>query len=154
MTNRPSYPNEGKPKIDEADNTEMYACPRFESCSANMCPKDRHIDYRTWYPLEDVCPLAEYRHLPYIRRQRQINKHQPKSLMHMDYPLTFDYLVRTAPKKRTLSPEHKAKLLPSSKRHQFGPKPSSENRDFHSGMQGKVILWVEGKHKGKRQSQC
>jgi hypothetical protein len=134
MKDRPSYPNEGKPPIDETDNAEMYGCLHFNECSAPMCPKDRHIDYRTWFIGEEICRVREYRNLGYIRRQRQLNKR--RSPTYRNKLWTYQELVETAPNKRSISPEHRAKLLAASRRHQFGQKPVSQNRDFHSVVVG------------------
>jgi hypothetical protein len=108
----------------------MESCKLSDTCSSNICPRDAEIHLRTWRIDEDICPLHMYRDLPYIRRQRQLNKFRPKALLNRDEPITFDYLVKTAPKKRNLSPEHRAKLLAASKRHQFGKKGLSENREI------------------------
>jgi hypothetical protein len=106
----------------------MQSCTHFETCSSNLCPRDPDISFRTWYIGEDVCPLREYRDLPFIRRQRQINKRRPPSLI--DKLFTYAELVETAPKKRTLSPEAKARLRELGKRHQFGKKCLPECREI------------------------
>jgi hypothetical protein len=105
---------------------DMESCKHSQSCSSNICPKDKDVNLRTWFVDEDICSLREYRDLPFVRRQRQLKKRRPPSLM--DKLLSYDYLMKTAPKKRTLSPEHKAKLLAASKPFHFGEKCLSENR--------------------------
>jgi hypothetical protein len=109
-------------------NDEIQPCPSFESCSAPICPLECAIYHRKWYIGEDICTLQEHRGLPFIQRQRKLNRLRPPSLMGKLF--TFAKLVKTAPKKRKLSPEHKAKLLEAAKRHQFAPKPVSENREI------------------------
>jgi len=63
----------------ETSPQPMLSCKHFEACSSNLCPRDADIHLRTWFLDEDICPLQEYRHLPFIRRQRQLKKRQPPS---------------------------------------------------------------------------
>lgn len=48
-------------------------CPRFNICSANLCPFDLGLSERIWYPEEAICTkqgmLKEY---PWIKSQRKI----------------------------------------------------------------------------------
>jgi hypothetical protein len=54
----------------------------------------------------------------------------------MDKLLSYDYLVKTAPKKRVLTPEAKARLREIGKRHQFGKKCLSECREIQPDAVG------------------
>ncbi len=87
----------------------MQSCPKYMDCSAPLCPLDRENHKRTWIILEEVCKSKEHKELPWIRRQKKLNRTAPATLM--DQPLGLEYLSKTAPKKRILSAEHKAKLL-------------------------------------------
>ena len=48
-------------------------CPRFNVCSANLCPFDPQLSERIWYPEEAICTkqgmLKEY---PWMKSQRKI----------------------------------------------------------------------------------
>lgn len=46
-------------------------CPRWDSCSANICPLDL-IDNAGWFPDEEICTSRNYSALPWIKRQRKI----------------------------------------------------------------------------------
>jgi len=91
----------------------MTECRCFLTCSAPLCPLDPEINKRSWFVGEEVCPDREHKGEPWIKRQRKLNRTAPVSLM--DHPLDVDYLTRTAPKKRILSPEHRAKLIACAK---------------------------------------
>jgi len=144
MTDRPIYPNEGKPPTDERDNAAMLACPRFESCGANMCPKDRHLDYRTWYVGEDVCPMLEHRHLGFIRRQRQLNKRRSPSYANKLW--TYQELAATAPQKRVLSAEQIARLKAMSRPFRFGKKANPTVAEVTMATRTATQAWVGWKH--------
>jgi hypothetical protein len=47
-------------------------CKYFDGCSAPLCPKDEGIAYRTWFPDEDICRLANTP--DWVKRQRKISK--------------------------------------------------------------------------------
>jgi len=36
----------------------LQICPRFRSCSANLCPLDPEISFRNELPKEEVCPFT------------------------------------------------------------------------------------------------
>lgn len=112
----------------------MQSCTHFDTCSSNLCPKDADIAKRTWFIGEDICVVREYRDLPFINRQKVLNRKRPPSLM--DVLLTYHDLVDSAPKKRVLSPEAKARLREIGKRHQFGKKCLPECREILSEMVG------------------
>jgi hypothetical protein len=112
----------------------MESCKHFEYCSANVCARDADIHLNTWFIDEDIRPLREFRDLPVIRRQRQLMKRRPPSLI--DKLLSYDYLVKTAPKKRVLSPEAKGRLMETGKRHQFGENCLSECREIQAEKVG------------------
>ncbi len=94
----------------------MKDCNNYSTCAAPLCPLDPDIHKRTWIMGEDICKAHKAE--PWIQRQLKLQRTKPASLL--EQPLSLDYLTRTAPKKRTLSPEHKAKLLEASQAHQKG----------------------------------
>jgi hypothetical protein len=85
-----------------------------------------NIGVRTSFIEEEVCCLKEHLELPFMRRQRKLNRGKPPSLMEVLF--TYAELVKTAPKIRVLSPEHKAKLLRPAKQHQLREIGRSQNR--------------------------
>lgn len=95
----------------------MNKCSNFKTCSANICPLDQDVSKRRWMVGEDVCRNKDFEGKPWLRRQRKLNRTTPASLLHQ--ALDLDYLITTAPKKRTLSPEHKVKLLKAAEQFRF-----------------------------------
>jgi hypothetical protein len=47
-------------------------CRYFDGCSAPLCPKDKDVADRTWFPDEDICRLADVPE--WVRRQRKISR--------------------------------------------------------------------------------
>lgn len=86
----------------------MEDCNLFLTCSANICPLDPDKHLRNWFPGEDVCRARAMKDVPFIRRQRKINRTRPQGLE--DQALTVDYLTATAPVKRILTEEQKERL--------------------------------------------
>jgi hypothetical protein len=103
----------------------MKTCSLYLTCSANLCPLDPDKHLRNWFPGENICRAKAFQQEPFVRRQKKINKYRPEGLE--DKPLKVDYLTETAPVKRTLSPEHQAKLLEHGKRHRFQKQDVSGN---------------------------
>ncbi len=48
-------------------------CPRFEGCSAPICPFAENSFY-IWYPDEETCQLNEFRGFDWVKRQRKLSK--------------------------------------------------------------------------------
>jgi len=88
------------------------------TCSAPLCPLDPELAKRSWTIGEEVCTRSEHKEEPWIRRQKKLNRVRPASLMGQTF--TTEYLTSTAPQKRTLSPEHRARLREFGRRYQFG----------------------------------
>ena len=66
-------------------------CPKFETCSAPLCPLDKEIlDKGLWYPDEEVCTLKKHSGLPWIRKQRKLIKRAAR----VDRYFTFEMLER------------------------------------------------------------
>lgn len=50
-------------------------CPRFEDCSAPICPLQQNtIDDGIWYPDEDICTAKRFQTLPWVKKQKAITK--------------------------------------------------------------------------------
>lgn len=50
-------------------------CPRFDSCSAPICPMDEQsLECSGWFPDEDICVKEEFSKLPWLRNQRKISR--------------------------------------------------------------------------------
>jgi hypothetical protein len=113
----------------------METCRKFKKCNANLCPRDPDIHLRTWFVGEKVCLFSQYQDLPLVQRQRQLNRRKPASMM--EKRLTYDYLVKTAPRKRILSESHKAQLLEAARRHRFGQKATPGNHEIESLLEGR-----------------
>lgn len=41
--------------------TRIEICPRFNKCSANICPLDPEAEERTYVPSENICPFTTKR---------------------------------------------------------------------------------------------
>jgi len=89
-------------------------CQHFKTCSANLCPIDPGLEERTWFVGEPVCRRKDYATMPMIRRQRQLNKRKPKE--YTGKSLRPHELRETAPKERSLSDEHRARLAEGMER--------------------------------------
>lgn len=51
----------------------MCNCKKFDSCSAPLCPKQPlSLATCSWFPGEEICSLAEFSALPWIKSQRRI----------------------------------------------------------------------------------
>ena len=103
----------------------MRNCKNYSTFSAPLCPLDPDISLRSWMVGEEVCSNKDYKDQPWVLRQRKLIRTNPATLM--DQPLSLDYLTRTAPKKRTLSEEHRRKLLEASKVHRFTQRRTTES---------------------------
>jgi hypothetical protein len=62
-------------------------CPRWDSCSANICPLDL-IDNAAWFPDEEICAVRNFSTLPWVKRQRKI----ARKVRNKDYFFTMDML--------------------------------------------------------------
>lgn len=50
-------------------------CPRFEDCSAPICPLQQNTIYGgIWYPDEDICTAKKFQTLPWVKKQKAIAK--------------------------------------------------------------------------------
>lgn len=87
----------------------MNNCSKFITCSCNLCPLDPDVSRRGWIVGEEFCKNKDFKSEPWVLRQRKLNRIAPASLL--GTLLSLEYLTSTAPKKRILSPEHKAKLI-------------------------------------------
>jgi hypothetical protein len=85
-----------------------HDCIHFPSCSANLCPLDPGLDDCTWFIGEAICKRKDLAGLPMIKRQKQLNRKRP--LEYSDKPLQAAWLKASAPRKRSLSAEHRSKL--------------------------------------------
>jgi hypothetical protein len=83
-------------------------CKHFPSCNASLCPLDPELDSRTWFVGECICKRMDFAAFPMVRRQKQFNKKRPGK--YSERPLYAEWLRRTAPKKRSFSPEHLSQL--------------------------------------------
>ncbi len=85
----------------------MNDCRLNMNCNANLCPLDPELDKRTWFVGEDVCTLPDYRQLPMIQRQRQLNR--LRSHTYLDMAFRADWLAATVRAKRILTDEQREK---------------------------------------------
>ena len=57
----------------------IYDCPRFSTCSANICPLyDEDYRKRSWFVIEEICPMKEVKEHPVIIAQRWLKKRYEK----------------------------------------------------------------------------
>jgi len=49
-------------------------CPRYETCSATICPLNKPNEGSTWYPEENICKNKDYSNLEWIKNQKKIAK--------------------------------------------------------------------------------
>lgn len=56
------------------ERTKPEDCPKFEDCEANLCPLDREINTRTWFPDEPFCTFKGYQRLHWLKKQKKIAK--------------------------------------------------------------------------------
>lgn len=50
-------------------------CKKFDSCGAPLCPLDKgSLEHGIWYSDEESCESVEFRMMPWVKRQRKINK--------------------------------------------------------------------------------
>lgn len=53
----------------------MYDCPKFLTCSANICPLyDKEYGKRSWFMEEETCTRKEVKNHPVIVAQRWLKK--------------------------------------------------------------------------------
>ncbi len=52
---------------------EAKECPRYETCSALICPLNFHKEY-IWFPDDEICRNPDYSKLRFIRNQKKIAK--------------------------------------------------------------------------------
>lgn len=66
-------------------------CPRFEDCSAPICPMDEQsIKSSNWYPDEDICVVRSFSSLPWVARQRKLQR----KVRNRDFFFTHKMLCR------------------------------------------------------------
>ena len=50
-------------------------CTIFDTCEAPLCPLDKEsLEQGLWYPDEEVCKARKFQTLPWVRRQKRIQK--------------------------------------------------------------------------------
>jgi len=49
-------------------------CPKFENCSATVCPLADNLQHLIWYPDEDICKRRDFQTLDWLRKQKAIVK--------------------------------------------------------------------------------
>jgi hypothetical protein len=63
--------SEAKPEINKEPKCSKE-CPRFDSCSAPLCPMD--IVGSIWYPDEEICTSHAFGSLLWIKNQKKISR--------------------------------------------------------------------------------
>jgi len=56
------------------ENIEHINCPKFEGCSAALCPLADNLRDLIWYPDEDICIARKFQILPWVKKQKTIAK--------------------------------------------------------------------------------
>jgi len=50
-------------------------CPKFDNCSAPLCPlQENTVEGGIYYPGEEICKRRDFQSLPWIRKQKAIVK--------------------------------------------------------------------------------
>ena len=49
-------------------------CRSCQTCDAPLCPLDKGIDRRCWYPDEEICKVNQFSGIDWIKNQRKIKK--------------------------------------------------------------------------------
>lgn len=49
-------------------------CPRFEECSAPLCPLDKSLKQGIWYPDQEICKRKGFGDRDFIKAQKKIVK--------------------------------------------------------------------------------
>jgi len=49
-------------------------CPSSATCGAPLCPLDENIEWRIWYPDEEICKARKFQQLDWIKNQHKIRK--------------------------------------------------------------------------------
>lgn len=66
-------------------------CPRFEFCSASICPLDEQsIRLSNWLPDDEICSSQEFSKVPWILNQRKLQK----KVRNRDFCFTHEMLCR------------------------------------------------------------
>lgn len=61
--------------IPKPDHVLMEkACSRYLKCTAPLCPLDRDVERRMWFPDEPICTVKRFGGLDWVRNQRKIKK--------------------------------------------------------------------------------
>ena len=63
----------------------MEECSSFLTCDAPLCPLDKDVDLRIWYPDEPICKGHYAKGVRWIRKQRSIIRNQTKSWLNGNY---------------------------------------------------------------------
>lgn len=50
------------------------ACSRYLKCTAPLCPLDRDVERRMWFPDELICTAKQFGGLDWVRNQRKIKR--------------------------------------------------------------------------------
>jgi len=57
------------------ETIKQIDCPRFEDCSATLCPLADNLQHLIWYPGdEDICKRRDFQALVWIKKQKAIVK--------------------------------------------------------------------------------
>lgn len=80
--------------------TRPQDCARFDSCNSPLCPlvDPAHLARLAWFPDEDVCPVQAHGSIPFVQRQKKIQKATRRSpdVGCFDVAmLTPDYIVKS-----------------------------------------------------------
>jgi len=75
---------------------KMEDCPRWDKCTAPLCPRDPNIRKQIWYPDEEICRSQQCGGLDWIRAQRKIKRRAENSEDYFTLPmLQQGCIVRT-----------------------------------------------------------
>ena len=64
--------------IKDENLKNLEKCPRFNFCSANICPLDFYVNQRTYIKGEDVCPFTIKKRDKF---QRRLKLRMPDSIL-------------------------------------------------------------------------
>ena len=65
-------------------------CRYFNNCAATLCPLDKNIETRIWFPDEEICKNREYANFPFVKTQKKI----AKRTRNREHFYTFEMLNR------------------------------------------------------------
>jgi len=68
-------------------------CPRFENCSAPLCPLAKNLQNLIWYPDEDICARQDFQSLRWIKKQKAVVKKKARTSAAVDCYFTVEMLT-------------------------------------------------------------